>query len=273
MNKLAPVVLMHGMWSTPDTLKDLTSCIESQGYEVFTPRLPFHYPLPQMNSEARKGLKNSGINDYLESLSSFINTLDEKPILVGHSLGGLLAQLLAARHECEKLVLISSAAPAHVYSWSWSVMRTFGHNLFKFPLWNSLLDLNIENVQYGIANSQSPELQQALNAETTLESGRIAWQVAMWFLYSKPVTQVEFSKINCPILVLGGSQDKITPIKMQRKIADKYGTQATLVEVKNACHWTVGGSFLPEISQIIFSWLNSHNTVDKGERHNFKLEK
>ncbi len=256
MKRLAPVVLIHGMWSTPDVFNELKHFFENQGYEVLTPRLPFHLPLSQMNDAARVGLTGSGIDDYVDTISTLIQSLDRKPIIIGHSLGGLLAQLTAARHECEKLILLSSAAPAGINSWSWSVIRTLGHNLFKFPLWKSLTNLNLSNIQYGLANEQSKEFQDELNTELTLESGRVSWQIAMWFLYKQPKTRVNACNINCPVLVIGGTKDKLTAIKVQKKIASKYQQMATLIEIENACHWTLSGPFFSEISQTMLNWLN-----------------
>ncbi len=261
MSKLAPVVLVHGMWSTPDVFKELRSCFEDQGYEVYTPRLPYHFPLPQMNKAARAGLKKSGVDDYVDAISTLIHSLDRKPIVIGHSLGGLLSQLIAAKHECEKLILLSSAAPAGIHSWSWSVVRTLGHNLLKFPLWKSITNLNIRNIQYGVANSQSRDVQEALHAELTLESGRVSWQIAMWFLYKTPKTLVNAANVKCPVLVIGGTDDKITPISIQRRIAQKYGHQVTWCEIENACHWTIGGTFLPEISKTMLDWLNTNSAI------------
>lgn len=261
MNNLAPVVLIHGMWSTPDVFKELKHFFENEGYEVFTPRLPFHYPMQEMDKEAKVGLKQSGIDDYVNAVSDVINSLDKKPIVVGHSMGGLLAQLIAAKHECERLILLSSAAPAGIHSWSWSVIRTLGHNLFKFPLWKSITTMHLKNIQYGVANSQPQEIQKELASEITLESGRASWQIAMWFLYKNPRTTVDTSNTNCPVLVIGGTEDKITPIKIQRQIAEEYAHKATLSEIRNACHWTIGGTFFPQVSQTMLDWLNKNSAI------------
>ena len=265
MKTLAPVILIHGMWATPDSLIDLRTEFEVQGYRVFTPRLPFHLPRNEMNDTTRNQLRLSGIDDYVESVSQLMASLPQRPILVGHSLGGLLAQLVAAKHPCEKLILISSAAPAGINSWTWSVAKTFGHNLFRFPLWRSIINLKLKNIRYGVANSQTPQVQNHIAQQVTLESGRVSWQVAMWFLYKNPKTWVNTRNINCPVLVLGGTQDKITPIGVQHKIAKKYGHKATLSEIKNACHWTIGGTFFPEISQTIFNWINKNSAIVCGK--------
>lgn len=253
-NPKNPVVLVHGMWSTPNTLVELKQQFEEQGYTVYVPRLPYHYDLKAMTAERCDGLKSSAIEDYVSVVSDLVRSLDTPPILVGHSLGGLIAQIVAANHECNKLILFSSAAPAGINALSWTVLRTFGHNLFRLPMWSSLMDLNKNIVAYGIANSQGKKLQEDILAQATLESGYVAWQIAMWFLYKTPKTTVNFAKVLCPVLVIAGSEDRITPIRTQRKIASRYRA-ATLLEIKGACHWTVGGSYLGVIAPKVFSWI------------------
>ncbi len=257
MNTTPPVVLIHGMWSTPDALVDVKDAFEDQGYRVHTPRLPLHYPRNELNAVKRKALARSSVQNYVASLSQLIETLDEPPIIVGHSMGGLLAQLIAAKYKCNKLVLISSAAPAGINGWSWSVMRTFGHNLFKFPLWRSTTNLLLKNICYGIANSQTAFVRQDIIQKCTFESGWASMQISMWLLFRKPATTVNYQNINCPVLIIGGTADKITPIKIQRKIAMKYSGRATLKVLPGACHWTIGGSYFPEIKRTIFGWLHA----------------
>lgn len=256
-----PVVLVHGMWSTPETLAELKQKFVDRGYSVYVPRLPYHYDLADMTPERLEGLKYSSIEDYVSVIGKLVSSLDTPPILVGHSLGGLIAQIVAANYECEKLILFSSAAPSGINSLAWSVMRTFGHNLFKLPMWASLIDLNKNIVSYGIANSQTKIYQQNILDRATLESGHVAWQIAMWFLYKAPVTKVDFSKVLCPVLVIGGDQDRITPIQAQRKIATHY-RGATLLEIEGSCHWTVGGTYLGIIIPKVFAWINLGSRVE-----------
>lgn len=92
MNELAPVVLIHGMWSTPDTLVELRNIFESKGYEVYSPRLPFHFPIEEMTSKNIAALKGCGMEEYVNEISVLVSSLDRPPIVVGHSMGGVLAQ-------------------------------------------------------------------------------------------------------------------------------------------------------------------------------------
>ena len=178
-------------------------------------------------------------------------------------MGGLLAQLLASKIDCEQLILLSSAAPAGINASSWSVLKTFGHNLLKFPLWQTYTNLLLRNIQYGIANSQSADIHQTLTQNSTFESGRVTTQLSMWFLFRRPASKVSYEKIRCPVLVIGGTEDKITPIKIQRKIAKKYPNQATIKVFPGACHYTIGGSYFPAIKNSMFEWLDSHATETK----------
>jgi len=255
-NNLPPVVIIHGMWSTPDTLIDIKQSFEQEGYLTHTPRLPLHFPRNKLDAKQRTELARLSIQDYLKSIEQFMATLDQPPILVGHSMGGLLAQLIAAKYPCEKLILISSAPPAGINAWHWSVIRTFGHNLVKFPLWRSTTNLLLKNIRYGIANSQNAAMHRELSQNTTLESGLASWQISMWFLFRRPPTKVEYDKIQCPVLIIAGTEDKITPLKIQLKIARNYANRATVKVFPGACHWTIGGSHFPKIKQTLFSWLN-----------------
>ena len=257
----APVILVHGMWSTPDALKDLKAAFEEQGYQVYVPCLPYHLPKNQLRGEAEQRLARAGIEDYVHAIGECIQGLDAKPILVGHSMGGLIAQLVATRHECERLILISSAPPAGMNGFSWSVMRTFGRNLFLFPMWKKTTRLLLRNIQYGIANTQSADIHREIIQMSTFESGRATWQIAMWFLFRQAPTRVDYHKINCPVLLIGGTEDKITPLKIQKKLKKRYAARSVLKVIEGACHWTIGGSYFPEIKQSLFSWLNEQSPV------------
>jgi len=270
-NNLPPVVIIHGMWSTPDTLIEIKQAFESEGYLTHTPRLPLHFPRNQLDAKQRTQLARLSIQDYLRSLETFMETLDQPPILVGHSMGGLLAQLIAAKYPCQKLILISSAPPAGINAWCWSVIRTFGHNLLKFPLWRSTTNLLLKNIRYGIANSQSAAVHRDISQNTTLESGLASWQISMWFLFRRPPTKVEYAKIQCPVLIIGGTEDKITPLKTQLKLARNYTNRATVQIIPDACHWTISGSHFPKIRQTLFTWLNQTPDTPVIKNENAKL--
>jgi pimeloyl-ACP methyl ester carboxylesterase len=262
MSNKAPVILIHGMWSTPEALKDVKAAFEDQGYVVQVPRLPFHLPKHELKGDLLNKLATTSIGDYVDAISACIGQLNQKPIIVGHSMGALIAQLVAAKHDCEKLILISSAPPAGINALKWSILRTFGQNLLLFPLWKKTTKLLLKNIQYGIANTQSADIHKEIVRTATYDSGKASWQISMWFLYRRPATKVNYQNIKCPVLLISGTEDRITPIKLQRKLAQKYSDKAQLKVIEGACHWTIGGTFFPEVKTKLCDWLNEQATVN-----------
>lgn len=264
-NRKAPVLLIHGMWSDAETLSDVRDAYQEEGYPVESVTLPFHGPRASHTAASRKSLATTRLQDYVEFLVDRVQRMDRAPILVGHSMGGLLAQLTAARVPCERLILLSSAAPAGINGLGFSVFRTLGRNLLRFPLWRSTTELNLANVKYGIANSQSEATQREVYEHCGYESGMATFQMTLAAFTKKAFGHVDPDRISCPVLIIGGTADRITPIRIQRSIAKRYAGHCQLVEIPGCCHWTVGGRFFDEVRAAMFSWLAEAESVIEGE--------
>ncbi|MDX1799826.1 MAG: alpha/beta hydrolase [Marinobacter sp.] len=249
------VVLIHGMWSDADTLSEVRDAFAEQGYPVQALTLPYHGPKSSHTPASRAALGQTRLQDYVRFLVDHVQTLERPPILLGHSLGGLLAQLTAARVPCERVILLSSAAPAGINGLGLSVFRTLGHNLFRFPLWKQATDLRLANIQYGIANAQSEATQRELFETCGYESGMVTFQLTLAAFTRKTFANVEPQSITCPVLIIGGTEDRITPIRVQRRIARRYGDRCQLVEIPGCDHWTIGGRYFAEIHNALFHWL------------------
>ena len=255
-----PVFLIHGMWSTGETLKELEMAFQEAGYETHAPSLPHHVSLGHMTEERKTALANTGIQQYVSFLLTQVQTLKQPPIIIGHSMGGLLAQLLTQEMAkrglpVHRVILLSSAGPAGINGWYWSVVRTFGHNLFKLGLWQRCTNLRKSSVAYGIANTLDDATHTEIYNKRTLESGLASWQIGMWFLYKNAPTFVDENLVTCPMLILGGDEDRITPIQVQHALSNKY-TQAQLNAIEGACHWTVAGKHLTQVCSHMFNWLD-----------------
>ncbi|WP_319004938.1 alpha/beta hydrolase [Microbulbifer aggregans] len=249
------MVLIHGMWSTDVALSEVREAFEEKGYEVDAVCLPFHKAKAEYDKGDKARLARASLQDYVDFIVTRVAALEAPPILVGHSMGGLLAQLVAARVPVDKLVLLSSAAPGGINGWSWSVIRTLGRNLFLFPLWKHVTEIRASNIRYGIANSQSSAVQQHILDMATYESGMATFQLGVGGFFPSGFSRVDAEAVQCPVLVIGGAADRITPIKIQRGIAKKYASRAQLVELPGVCHWTVGGSNFPRVKFAMFRWL------------------
>jgi alpha-beta hydrolase superfamily lysophospholipase len=257
-NKSKPTVLLvHGMWSDQNTMHEVQNAFVEQGFPVEALCLPYHCTKAEHTLESKKQLAQTRLQDYVEYIIEQVRRQESPPILVGHSMGGLLVQLVAAQVPCSKLILLSSAAPAGINGLSLSVIRTLGRNMLRFPLWLKVTEVELNNVMYGIANSQGSEVQQDIYEHSTYESGMATFQITMGLvLGERSAAYVHSQNIQCPVLIIGGTSDRITPITIQRKIAERFGDRSLLVEIPGCCHWTVGGKYFPQIRSKIFNWLN-----------------
>ena len=125
------VVLIHGTWSNGDLFGDARREFEARGYTVHTPTLRYH-DLPRDDGAAKIGPLS--VRDYADDVSALVESLDSPPLVVGHSLGGLIAQLVAAQTRHAGLVAATPAPAAGIFATYPGTIRVFsGHYLQRRP--------------------------------------------------------------------------------------------------------------------------------------------
>ena len=101
-----------------------------------------------------------------------------------------------------------------------------------------------------------PELEQKkLYSQFVYESGRAAAEIGFWLFDGKGAAKVDESKISCPVLVVAGSEDKLTPAKVSQKVAKKYSSVSTYKEFEKHAHWIIGEDGWEDIAGFISTWL------------------
>jgi len=93
------------------------------------------------------------------------------------------------------------------------------------------------------------------------ESGRAASEIGFWLFDSKMAAKVDETKVTCPVLVIAGEKDRIVPISVTRKVAEKYKNVSTHKEFPDHGHWVIGEPGWQEIAEYIELWL--HQTLSK----------
>lgn len=210
------IVFIHGMWSAGWDSPATLDFFSEQGYHCHAPMLRHH------EKSAQQALAGTSLHDYVDDLSNLINNLDSAPILFGHSMGGLLAQLLAARHECRALILSSTAPPAGIVNLYPSVLRTFAPIMFTPGFWNKAFPLDYKAACYSVYNGLDTATTNSLYHDLSFESGRAIFEIGMWPLDKTRAARVDFAKVNCPIMMASGADDRITPQALHKNIRKKY---------------------------------------------------
>jgi len=249
------IFMIHGMWGGGWYWDKFQGYFEDKGYRCIAPYLRHH----DINSDdpPPPGLGKTSLLDYAEDLELEIKKLDEKPIIMGHSMGGLLAQILASRNLAKAAVLIAPAPPAGILAFTWSVLKSFQEVLFRWGFWKKPHKLSYEKAVYATMRKLPEDERQYIYNRSVWESGRAGTEIGFWFAGVKGA-QVDSSRLTCPLLIISGSEDNITPTKVVKKIAEKYKPFYAYMEFGGHSHWIIREPGWKKIAAYIDRWLEKN---------------
>ena len=250
------IVMIHGMWGAPWCWENFKNFLEKRDFTCYTPTLRYHDMDPKEQPDSRLG--RTSLLDYAQDLEEYIQELDQKPFLIGHSMGGLLTQILGARGVAKGLVLLAPASPSGINALKFSVIKSFWGVLTKWGFWRNPNRLSYEAVRYSTMHLLPEEERAALYERFVYESGRAATEIGFWLFDFNRASKVDESKITCPVLIVCGTEDRITPASVVRKVANKYKGISTYKEFENHAHWVIGEPGWEEIAQFVADWLNQN---------------
>lgn len=256
MSKSRHIVLIHGNFVNNRGWSAWKERYEARGYTVHTPANPGHQGVPQsLRDRVHPDLANTGFVEVVENLERFIDELPEKPLVVGHSMGGVAAMKLVERDKAVAGVSIHGAPPKNVFPAPFQTLRavfpaigllSFGKTWLGSPDWYN----------YAFFNTLSEdERAAAYEANAVPESYKINRS-----LLFNAFSRVDFSKPHAPLFFLGGTSDHIFPAKFTRRIAGQYRDESSRVDVKiyeGRSHFTVGEPGWERVADDILGWYES----------------
>jgi non-heme chloroperoxidase len=148
-----PVVFIHGLWLLPSSWANWADFFEQAGYAPLTPDWPDD---PETVAGARaepEVLANKTLKQVADHTTEIITALDKKPVLIGHSTGGLLAQILAGRGLSAATVAIDPGVFRGVLPLPASVLRGVGPFLVNPRTRGRAITLTFDQFKYGWANA------------------------------------------------------------------------------------------------------------------------
>jgi pimeloyl-ACP methyl ester carboxylesterase len=240
MVPLPPILLVHGAFSCPAHLAAWSDYFTEAGYQCHTPALPGHDPFDPT------ALSYLNLSHYLAALLALHGKLAAPPIVIGHSMGGLLAQRLAAVSPCSALVCVASAPPRALQV----QFRALPHLIPLFP--RVLAGLPIQPSEAAVRCLALHDLPQSekrdLEGTFGLESGRACRAVFLGFC------RVRKSAIHCPVLCVSGGEDRIISRSDASFVAERYAADHIIFNTRG--HWLIASSAVEEIAGSILRWLH-----------------
>lgn len=249
------IVLVHGLFVNPASWADWKTWFESKGYTVHTPANPGHAGNPaelRKNPDARLG--RIDFEEVVGHLAAFIDTLPEKPILIGHSLGGLLVQKLLSMDKGVVGVLIDGAAPVGIITTTWSFWKS-NFPVINFFKGNSPFLATKDWFHYTFGNTLSKAESDKVYDEIVVPESR---NIARGTL--KSFAKIDFKKPHAPLLFIAGEKDNIIPADLNRKNFLAYKdkkSQREFRQFEGRSHFIVGEKNWEEVAEYVLNWINS----------------
>ncbi|CAN5308409.1 alpha/beta fold hydrolase [soil metagenome] len=263
-NSQGTILLIHGLWMTPKSWNGWKARYEAAGYTVIAagwPGVTDDVEGLRKDASILNGLKISTVVDHYAKL---IDGLDEKPIIMGHSFGGLMTQLLLDRGYGKAGVAIDSAQSAGVPVLPFSTFKA-GMPVLGNPLTiNKTVLLTPKQFHYAFANAMSLEEATKVSDEFQIPApGKPLWQAATNLLTNTGDSKINYKNPDrAPLLFVAGGSDHIVPPKVNRKNAAAYKAPGTVTEVKEfpgRTHYIVGQDGWEEVADYALTWAENNS--------------
>jgi pimeloyl-ACP methyl ester carboxylesterase len=247
------IVFIHGLFLNNQSWAEWETFFKEKGYTTYAPAYLGHEGTP---SELRKNAPDSlgyvTFTDVVSKMEAFIETLQEKPIIVGHSMGGLVAQKLIEKDLAEAAVIISSAPPKGVITLKFSFAKSNLGLLNPFK-GNSIHYPTKKWFHYAFTNTLSREESDSLFDRFVVPESRNIPRETL-----KKAGKIDFKKPHSPMLFISGKEDHIIPASLNKKNFKRYKDEKSIREHKifeGRDHFIAGEDGWKEVANYVYNWL------------------
>lgn len=258
------VVLVHGLWVTPRSWEHWVTHYERQGMKVLTPAYPGFDIEVEALRENPDVISELTVPDTLDHLAAVIEAQSTPPIIMGHSFGGTLTQLLLARGLGSAGVVINSAPTEGVRVNPVSQARSLFPILKNPANRHRAVGFTQEEWHYAFTNTLTEE-------DSTAAWHRYAIAAPGYWVYEyglfanfKPGHQdtwVDYDADRAPLLFLAGSEDHIMPPSVNRSNMKHYRNSPAFTdyhEFEGRDHWTCAAPGWEAVADHALTWALEH---------------
>jgi alpha-beta hydrolase superfamily lysophospholipase len=256
-----PLMLIHGAWLSSRSWERFADYFAKRGFAVSAPEWPRKEgDVEELRADADE-LKGLGISEIVDHYEEQIRALDEAPVLIGHSFGGLIVELLLDRGLGRAGVALSPAPPKGILVLPFSSLKAAAPALAHPSKWHGVVTLTLEEFTYGFVNTFSPEdAAAAYERYAVPETGQIFYEAGFANFHLNPPTEVHFkNEERVPLLIVGAEKDNTVPASLSKKQYEKYErspAETEYLEFEGRPHLLMVAEGWDEVAAAIDSWLD-----------------
>jgi len=253
------ILLIHGLWVTPSSWEKFQRHYESLGHKVVASPWPgINRDAPAMQRDP-SGLNGIGIEEVIAHYTKIIRSLPEPPIIMGHSYGGLITQLLIDKGFGAAGVAIDSVPPKGILILPLSTYLALTPAFLQPSTFKKTFIFTFKKWWQVFANTLSEsEACVEFEREVIPASGRSIFQAALSNVTPDSLASINFKNSSrAPLLFIGGERDVIMPAALNRKNFKKYSTSSAVTEYKEflgRSHYIIAEKGWEEVAQYALDW-------------------
>lgn len=270
------VVLIHGLWMTALSWEHWIHHYESKGYRVIARSWPgMEGDIDELRRDP-SSIAGLGITEIVDHYEHIIRGLDAPPIIIGHSFGGLVTQILLDRGHGAAGVAIASAPVKGILFLPFSTLKV------SFPvLWNPANDrravpLTPEQFHYAFTNTLSEGESLAVYERYAVPGpDHVLFQAGLANFNPHAATTVNFhNDERAPLLLVAGGKDHISPPSVIRANFNLYRKSRAVTDYKEyseRTHYTLGEAGWEQVADFMLDWSMRHAAADAIRRRALPL--
>ena len=244
-----PVIMVHGAFCGGWCFDGFRDAFDAEGWWVAAPDLPGH--APEDRPSAVVGLS---LRDYTDAVVRAIDACPVPPVLLGHSMGGLVVQLAAARRPVAGLILLApSPAWGQPVTSPFDLTAGFALAATRGPYWSQAIEPDYPIVRATTFNRLPEDAARDLYRRMKAESGRALYEILNWWLDPTMSALVPAAAERPPALVIAGGVDPVHSVATVTPTAVRLGVKP--VVMPELSHWTMGEPGSEAVTRACLAWL------------------
>jgi alpha-beta hydrolase superfamily lysophospholipase len=257
------IVLIHGLWMTALSWERWVKHYTDKGYRVIARSWPgMEGDIDQLRSDP-SAVATLGVTEVVDHYESIIRELDRPPIIMGHSFGGLMTQILLDRGLGAAGVAIDSAPVKGILVLPWSSIRVALPALSNPANNHRASSLTADQFHYAFTNTLSDEESERIFERYAVPGpDHMLFQASLANFNPHAATTVNFANDSrAPLLLIAGGRDHIAPAAVTKANYKLYSKSKAVTEYKEypeRSHFTVGQPGWEEVADFALDWSVEH---------------
>lgn len=256
------IVFVTGAFVSHHGWAEWQKYFEAKGYRTLAPAWIGKEGTPQELRALHpnnKVLADLTLGELIDHYANIIKALPEKPIIIGHSLGGLMTQVLLDRGLAAAAIVVDSVPPQGILPYEFSFLKAGWKSLGLFTSMKKTYLMSFKDWQYAFVNGMSLEDQKKAYEENTIPESK---RVARGGLTS--AARVDFNRERAPLLMIAGTTDNIIPAHLNRRNFKAYAKNTKSITdfaEFDHNHFVVGLPNFKRVTDYISTWIDKHSAA------------